>query len=351
MSAQLVSYVTRLHQSPPLLVRDVTTGGMPPHPPSRHVTKKIPRGPPSPYIKRRTPPTHSQTMASRHSRRLQGLGPEHLAYEDRCFICLLDLEVQSLKRCQATPCCGKFVHKRCFAKARENSDQCGHCRRHVHDSHDSDDTLSLDSEALRADESLPESEDDDDPIWRMPAELRGPTRIERGRNAIALWRHSARAHNAHTPNSSSWRRLPYHIDITTWFLFWVHLDWFISTNVEQPMPLYVHGIVYTPIPAVSRVRKTIYRLFNSLIPPEASVCLSFVRYRLHFFHIADLPRHQDFPYPYDPNEVRVLHQRMTRFWSPPLYPQDLLYTTLIPPLANPPSAEEQLEYIDNAPTP
>ena len=111
-------------------------------------------------------------MASRHSRRLQGLGPEHLAYEDRCFICLLDLEVHSLKRCQAAPCCGKFVHKRCFAKARENSDQCGHCRRD--DIPDSNDTLS--TEALRADESLPESEDDDDPIWRMPAELRGPTR-------------------------------------------------------------------------------------------------------------------------------------------------------------------------------
>ena len=287
-------------------------------------------------------------MASRHSRRLQGLGPEHLAYEDRCFICLLDLEVQSLKRCQATPCCGKFVHKRCFAKARENSNQCGHCRRV--DTPDSDDTLSLDSEALRADESLPESEDDDDPIWQMAHELRGPTRIERGRNAIALWRHSARAHNLHTPNSSSWRRLPYHIDLTTWYLFWVNLDWFISTNVEQPMPLYVHGIVYTPIPAVSRVRKTMYRHFNSLIPPEASVFLSFVRYRLDFHNIAEIIQSFNFPYPYDRNEVRVIHLRMTPSWSPPIYPQDLLYTTLIPPRANPPPAE-QLEHIDNAPTP
>ena len=288
-------------------------------------------------------------MASRHSRRLQGLEPEHLEFGDRCFICLLDLEVQSLKRCQAMPCCGKFVPKRCFAKACEDSYQCGHCRRV--EMPDSDDTLSVDSnEALRANESLPESEDDDDPIWRMPAELRGPTRIERGRNAIALWRVSARAHNLHTPNSLSWRRLPYHVDITTWFLFWVHLDWFISTNVEQPMPLYVHGIVYTPIPPVARVRKTMYRNFNRLIPPEASVCLSFVRYRLDFYHIADLPRHRHFPYPHDPNYVTVIHQRMTRFWSPPIYPEDLFYTTLIPPRASPPPAE-QLEYIDNAPTP
>ena len=103
--------------------------------------------------------------------------PEHLAFEDRCFICLLDLEVQSLKRCQVMPCCGKFVHKRCFAKAHKNSHECGHCRRV--EIPDSDDTLSVDStEALRANESLPESEDDDDPIWRMPVELQGPTRIE-----------------------------------------------------------------------------------------------------------------------------------------------------------------------------
>ena len=101
--------------------------------------------------------------------------PEHQAFQDQCFICQLDLEVQSLKRCRPMPCCGKFVHKRCFTKARKNSHQCGHCRI---ETPDSDDTLSIDStEALRADESLPESEDD--PIWRMPLELRGPTRIER----------------------------------------------------------------------------------------------------------------------------------------------------------------------------
>ena len=64
---------------------------------------------------------------------------------------------------------------------------------------DSDDTLSFTStKALRADESLGESEDDDDPIWRMPVQLQGPTRIERARNAIALRRVSARAHNLHT---------------------------------------------------------------------------------------------------------------------------------------------------------
>ena len=275
-------------------------------------------------------------MTSRHSRRLQGLGPEHLAYEDRCFICLLDLEVHSLKRCQATPCCGKFVHKRCFAKARENSYQCGHCRRV--NMPDSEDTLST------------EDDDDDDPIWRMVHEVRDTTRIERARNAIARWRASARALNPHTPNSLSWRSLPYHIDINGWFLFWEQLNWFIFNNVEepifnnveQPMPMYVHGIVYTPIPPVARVRKTMYRQFNRLIPPEVSVRLSFVRYRLHLFHVADLNPHFHHPY-----EAQVLNLRMTRIWTPPIYPEDL---TLIPPRASPPPTE-QLKYIDNAPMP
>ena len=82
-------------------------------------------------------------MTSRHSRRLQGLGPEHLAYEDRCF-----------------------------AKARENSHQCGHCRRV--NMPDSEDTLSTEDD----------DDDDDDPIWRMPAELRGPTRHRQSFDAM-----------------------------------------------------------------------------------------------------------------------------------------------------------------------
>ena len=44
------------------------------------------------------------------------------------FICQLDLDIQSIKWCQVVPCCRKFLHKRCFRKARETSFQCGHCR-------------------------------------------------------------------------------------------------------------------------------------------------------------------------------------------------------------------------------
>ena len=36
------------------------------------------------------------------------MGPEYHAYRDKCFICQLDLDVQSLAHCQVMPCCGKF---------------------------------------------------------------------------------------------------------------------------------------------------------------------------------------------------------------------------------------------------
>ena len=80
------------------------------------------------------------------------------------------------------------------------------------------------------------------------------------------------------------------------------------------------------------------------------MCLSMVRYRLLFYHIAEL--NPDFRYPPDPNYVSVSHLRMTRFWSMPIHPEDLFYTTLIPPpRVSPQASPERLEYIDNAPKP
>ena len=102
-----------------------------------------------------------------------------------------------------------------------------------------------------------------------------------------------------------------------------NLDWFISTNAGHPLPLYIHGNMYTPIPPVSRVRKTIYQLFNRLIPQEAHMCLSMVRYRLRFYHIAELSLpNSDYRYPNNPNKVKVTHLHTTRFWSPPIHPEE-----------------------------
>lgn len=209
-------------------------------------------------------------MASRQSLRLLGRKPELQLYQDICFICLLDLDIASVLRCHVMPCCGKLIHKRCFQKARETSFQCGHCRLTPDEDTDTDE--------LRADESLDESDDNipprpPGPVWVTPPELRGPTLIERARTAIADLRSSAFAHSIHQPGTRSWQRLPFPIDPVVWYLVWVNLDWFLSTTPDEPRTLYIHAYVYTPVQPIQLVRKVVYRLINQTIPIEVRRCL------------------------------------------------------------------------------
>ena len=120
----------------------------------------------------------------------------------------LDLDIQSIKRCQVVPGCGKFLHKCCFRKTRETSFQCGH-RGIVGEDQNSNSTESVENE-LRARETLDDL--DDNPVWVTPSELRGPTLIERARNAIADLRSSTVTHSLHQPRTRSWQHLPYPID-------------------------------------------------------------------------------------------------------------------------------------------
>ena len=138
-------------------------------------------------------------MASRQSLRLLGMGPELQPFQDKCFICQLDLDIQSIKRCQVMPCCGKFLHKRYFRKARETSFQFGHCRI-VSEDQDSNSTESIENQP-RANETLDDS--DDNAVWTTPPKLRGPTLIKRARNAIADLRSSAVAYSLHQPGTRS----------------------------------------------------------------------------------------------------------------------------------------------------
>ena len=152
-------------------------------------------------------------MASRQSLRLVGMGPKLQAFHDKCFICLLDLDIASVLRCHVMPCCGKFIHKRCFQKARETSFQCGHCRLTPNEDTDTD------TEQLRANELLDESDENTPPrpagpVWNTPPELQGPTVIERARTAIADLRGSSAAHNLHHHSMRSWVHLPH--PLTSW---------------------------------------------------------------------------------------------------------------------------------------
>ena len=199
-------------------------------------------------------------MATRQSLLLMGMGPELQPFQDKCFICQLDLDIHSIKRCHVMPCCGKFLHKRCFKKARETSFQCRHCRV-VGEDETSNSTDSVEEE-LRTNETLDDSDENtiNHSIWTPPPELRGP------RDAIADLRNSALAHSLHQLGTPHWQRLPYPIDPMVWYLLWVNMDWFISTMSEGPRPLYIHAIVYTPVDPEQSMRKAIYQLINQITP-------------------------------------------------------------------------------------
>ena len=264
----------------------------------------------------------ARSMVRRRSLRLLGLEPEMLAFQDKCFICLSNLDIRSVLGCHRMSCCGKFIHHRCFHRAHQTSSQCGHCR--LMPDEDSDDTL-------LAEESLDES--DDNPAYVTPPELRGPTQIERARTAIADLRATSYAHRIHQHGTQYWDELPHHIDPMVWYMMWVNLDWFISTNPKGPRPLFIHAAIFLPVQPDQRVRKIMYRLINKTIPDEARPCLQSLHYRVRFHYI---PAQLQGTFPYDPDEITVTHIRYTRFWSPTDYPEDYPYTTDFQP--TPPSS-------------
>lgn len=190
-------------------------------------------------------------MVFRQSLRLLGMGPEMQPFQDKCFICQSDLDIHYIIRCQVMPCYGKFLHKRCFRKA---------CHVVAKDQ-DNNSTESI-NDQLRANESL--NDLDENAVSATPLKLRGPTLIERARNAITDLRSSATAHSLHQPGTCLWNYLPYPIDPMVWYFFWVNLDWFIFTTPEEVRPLYIHAVVYKLIDPVQSVRKAVYRQYRLL---------------------------------------------------------------------------------------
>jgi len=81
------------------------------------------------------------------------------------------------------------------------------------------------------------------------------------------------AHTLHQEGTSSWEILPFPIDPLVWYIFWVQLDWFISTSPDGRNPLYIYASVNTPIELTQEVRKTFYQLVNKVIPGAVYPCL------------------------------------------------------------------------------
>ena len=118
------------------------------------------------------------------------------------------------------PAAGNSFTNGVSKKPGEISFQCGHCRI-LNEDQNSNSTESVENE-LRANETLEDS--DENPVWVTSPELRGPTLIERARNAIADLRSSAFAHSHHQSGTRYWLYLPYVIDPMVWYLFWVNMD-------------------------------------------------------------------------------------------------------------------------------
>ena len=124
-----------------------------------------------------------------------------------------------------------------------------------------------------------------------------------------------------------------------WYLLWVNMDWLISTTPEEPRPLYIHAIVYTPVDPEHLDRKAVYQLINQTMPITVRQCLTHVKYRICFRQVGHGV--EAFPYPFNPHEITFTHIRFTRIWSPCIYFDDFPYTTSLPP--SPPTPPESSE--------
>ena len=84
-------------------------------------------------------------MELRRSRRLRGLLPEVQNVDQVCFICKLGIDINSLTRCKSTPCCGAFLHRRCYQEMLTRAQACRNCR-HVHATEEDEIVLETDEE-------------------------------------------------------------------------------------------------------------------------------------------------------------------------------------------------------------
>ena len=144
-------------------------------------------------------------MEVRRSRRPLGLTSEVDEFKDKCFICQGDLAIDSLTRCRAkTYCCGKFLHKRCFQQELKYSDKCGHRKT-----------------------SNPRWDEDEEHL--LPSEV-VLERITNATNAINRYRLRGWPYHIHIHNHDivSWRTLPYHVDLSIWFEFYIRLTSFVQ---------------------------------------------------------------------------------------------------------------------------
>jgi len=214
-------------------------------------------------LRRRRARSH-EDEPPRRSRRLRGQIPEETSLQQFCFICQRDIHVDSLPQCQRTPCCGVFMHRRCYQEMERRVRTCGNCPRVI----DEDEPEIV----LETDEEM---EDEDDAPSGANALVRFEQELER-------YRKEDRPNHCHHEGSYLWHELPYDLDPDVWQRYYTFLRNFVTLFLDRD--LYIHGCVRLPVEPNREVRAILYRLFIYNTPYETYNLIRIQRFRLFFRH-------------------------------------------------------------------
>ena len=182
----------------------------------------------------------------RRSRRLRSLAPEESPLEQVCFICQRGIDINSVTRCQCTPCCGVFMHKPCYRQMVTTLPTCGHCR--------SDNEGYQREVVLEMDEEL--ETDDDNPFEKGTLHYDGMGRVLR---ELRRYRNEQRFTRTHYYGSLFWTEIPYVVDAGIWLDYYHKLEAFM--RLFPRYHLYVHGHVRLPVDSTVAMRRAMYRMF------------------------------------------------------------------------------------------
>ena len=215
------------------------------------------------------------SVEPRRSRRLRGLAPEEAPIQQVCFICQRDIDIGSLTICQRTPCCGVFMHRRCYQEMERQVRTCGNCRRVINEEQP--------EIVLETDEELGDDDDDDIDPFVLPSGANGLVRL---RQELARYRGEDRPRRSHHEGSYMWHELPYDVDPDIWQCYYVMVENFVTLFTNQIM--YVHGCVRLPVEPTREIRNVLYRLFIFNTPYSTYNLIRIQRFRLFFRRVEGL---------------------------------------------------------------
>ena len=176
----------------------------------------------------------------------------------------MDIEIDTLPRCQRTSFCGAFMHKLCHREMVTRVRTCGNCRR---------ENAEFEGEVvLETDEEMEEDEEDN-PFGTIPVSNAAVVRD------LAEYRNEEARHlYAHYEGSVHWDALPFDFPPRVWYDYYSMLERFTNLFLHENM--YVHGRVVVPCEVTSEMRAAIYRMFLHNTPFSVFNIVRTLRFRL-----------------------------------------------------------------------